>query len=833
MSKDEVSVTNQSIISNQLKQTIGSQNQLNQDLLKKIELLDNDNCQLREGLKELQNDLKEKEISIDESEKMITKLKDEYSKLIKNYQDLNSKYTELLNENKKNQKILEKAKKTEESLKTMGKKNLKLTNEINKLNKKNSEIKSKMNSSETLVFKNEKDKLNKDNLIKELNEKNESLINMVKEREILIEEQSKKIKEINNELQNKDEQLKILFNYSKEINNESKINFKEFTLQLMNIMKNYQTKSKKSLNSDSADSYTIKFKNTKTTFEDFEPIFKNNKACFALEDAVNGNMFIPKDLQTVSKEFLMDMNFKTALIKSELYSSLIRENLFYNFIQKIIGYIKPLDKNNYNDINKYLIEIKKKYIVILKENNKLKKINQLLLNINDKNNLNIKQLQELIKSNNEKIKEKIICFKQNAINDFSKNLNKKENFYSDNDNNNNFMKYKNCSISRYTNRTVSINIPTPKTPNVANNKISLIKVNNIISSMNSIECNSKRNNICYNIVNAVSQSNVFSKNKKTNSLEYNSSINDNTISSALEAYNKKNEKKYFNNPNILTERKTNRSYKENIIKLRKEMHNIINKTISPDSHFKNKINFTGANTDKNKDLKKIQTKSIKKNIFIKYNPPFKNVNRNFTTVKQYDSSFIQNNKSYITTKYNKIFSNKNEKNNNIFTYDFFIKSFFKINNKIFEKTDLQKYQQKYYLKDNNINSVFALFKQNCDLLKKKINESNLQLNEEGIEKNNYNLYNFKIIEIKKLEIDAKIFTEFIKNYLVSQEITVKIMFNEKKYQFEPIEKLFNLLEECLCYKMQDMNENILFFRKLFIKLLKSQINCLFLSFENI
>ena len=130
MSKDEVSVTNQSIISNQLKQTIGSQNQLNQDLLKKIELLDNDNCQLREGLKELQNDLKEKEISIDESEKMITKLKDEYSKLIKNYQDLNSKYTELLNENKKNQKILEKAKKTEESLKTMGKKNLKLTNEV-------------------------------------------------------------------------------------------------------------------------------------------------------------------------------------------------------------------------------------------------------------------------------------------------------------------------------------------------------------------------------------------------------------------------------------------------------------------------------------------------------------------------------------------------------------------------------------------------------------------------------------------------------------------------------------------------------------------------------
>ena len=87
--------------------------------------------------------------------------------------------------------------------------------------------------------------------------------------------------------------------------------------------------------------------------------------------------------------------------------------------------------------------------------------------------------------------------------------------------------------------------------------------------------------------------------------------------------------------------------------------------------------------------------------------------------------------------------------------------------------------------------------------------------------------------MKKLEFDAQIFTEFIKNYLVSQEITVKIMFNKKNYQFEPIEKLFNLLEEYLCYKIEDMNENILFYRKLFIKLFKSQINCLFLSFENI
>ena len=837
MLKDEISVTNQSIISNQIKQTIENQSQVNQDLLKKIELLDEDNCQLREGLKELQNDLKERDISIDESEKMITKLKDEYSKLIKNYQELNTKYSELVDENKRNQKMLDKAKKTEESLKVLGKQNLKLTNEINKLHKENSEIKCKVNCSESLVSKNEKDKLNKDNLIKELNEKNESLINMIKEREILIEEQSKKIKEINEDLQNKEEQLKILFHYSKEINNESKMNFKEFTIQLMNTMKSYQTRSKNNLKSNSVDTYTIKFKNTKTTFEDFEPILKNNKTCFALEDAVNSNIYIPKDLETISKEFLMDMNFKTELIKSELYSSLIRENSFYNYIQKIVKLIIPSNKSNYIEINKYLIEIKKKYLKILKENNKLKKINQLLLNINNKNHLSIKQLQEKIKYNNEKIKEKIVYYEQNINNNISKNINKREIFSSNDKNNAYSMKYKNYSSNRYNNRTLNRNIPIPNipnTPNVLNKKISFTRESDNNSNTKSIEFNNRRNNICFNVVNAVSQNNDI-KNKKNNSFGLDSSV-DNNISSALEAYNKKNDKKYYNTPSVLTDRKDNRDYKDNIIKLRKEMHNIINKNISLGSDSKNKVNNTECNTEKNKDFIKIQKNAVKKNIFVKYNPPLKNSNRNFTTIRQFEAKSIQNNTSFINTKYSKIFSSKlnSDRNNNTFTYDFFIKLFFNINNKIFEKTDLQKYQQKYNLSDtSDINNVFTLFKQNCDLLKKKITESDFKLNGNGIDKNNYNLYNVQSNEIKKLEFDATIFTEFIKNYLVSQEITVKIMFNKKNYQFEPIEKLFNLLEECLCYKTENMNENIFFYRKLFIKLFKSQINCLFLSFENI
>ena len=59
------------------------------------------------------------------------------------------------------------------------------------------------------------------------------------------------------------------------------------------------------------------------------------------------------------------------------------------------------------------------------------------------------------------------------------------------------------------------------------------------------------------------------------------------------------------------------------------------------------------------------------------------------------------------------------------------------------------------------------------------------------------------------------------------------MYKTKKrnIKFEPIDKLFNLFEDCLSYRINEMNENIKFNRKLLIKLFKNQVNCLFLSLE--
>ena len=74
--------------------------QINIDLIKKIELLDSENIKIKEALEEYQEDLKEKDNSIEESHKIISKLKDEYSKLVKEYQNIERINEELVQESK-------------------------------------------------------------------------------------------------------------------------------------------------------------------------------------------------------------------------------------------------------------------------------------------------------------------------------------------------------------------------------------------------------------------------------------------------------------------------------------------------------------------------------------------------------------------------------------------------------------------------------------------------------------------------------------------------------------------------------------------------------------
>ena len=405
MSQDNLSLNQSAQNSQFMRQAKLGSGAVNNELLKDIEILDAENTQLKAALSELQEDLKDKENSIEESHKIITKLKDEYSKLIKEYQNLEQINNDLISENELNKKSVDGYKKANEMISKLQKQTNDLINETNLLKKENNAMKSKLISNNNSTNKKEQDLKDKELIITDLKEKADNWISMIKDRENLINEQSKKIKELNEIILRKDDQLKLMVNFSKEINKENKSNVAELTKQAVKTIKVFYNTLNNNGKNIIDSGYRVEFKNDATTFENFEPILKNKKTCFLLEDALQGMMYIPTDLKSISKEFLMDMNFKTELIKSELYSSFLREINFIKFLQEIFSKLNIKDSENIKNISKKVIDLTINFDNILKENNKLKKEN-LILKQNQKNNdLFLKKFKENVANNMNKLKE--------------------------------------------------------------------------------------------------------------------------------------------------------------------------------------------------------------------------------------------------------------------------------------------------------------------------------------------------------------------------------------------------------------------------------------------
>ena len=207
-----------------------------------------------------------------------------------------------------------------------------------------------------------------------------------------------------------------MVNFSKEINKENKSNVAELTKQAVKTIKVFYNTLNNSGKNNIDSGYRVEFKNTATTFENFEPTLKNKKTCFLLEDATQGMMYIPNDLKSISKEFLMDMNFKTELIKSELYSSLIRETQFVKFLDEIFSKLNIKDTENIKNISKKVIELTSNFGNILKENNKLKSENRILLQNQKNSDLFLKKFKENVSNNMNKLKEKYSYLTNNIDN---------------------------------------------------------------------------------------------------------------------------------------------------------------------------------------------------------------------------------------------------------------------------------------------------------------------------------------------------------------------------------------------------------------------------------
>ena len=709
----------------------------NLEQIKTIQNLTQENSQLKEALTELEKDLKEKDQSIEESSKIIYKLKDEYSKVIKEFQLMEKSYNELLDEYDQKTIEISEEKKTQSMMNVLINKNKNdLSMDDKKLiYKQNMKNKKKILSCGDVKQKNEKSKLKDMNeIIRDLKKKNLIYIKIIKDKDSVIEKQNIKIKELNDIIN--------------EMNEKNKIN------------------------------------------EDiFHNIFNNKNASFSLVNLLNKNINQANNSKDeFPKDLSINNNLKTELMKTELFSGLIRENHFNNFIQKLL---EKMNISKLIHIYQYCIENKNNYINMMKENRLLKKSNLILYN-------NLSELKNQININNKKVKNKCINLIENinAKENISNKIKKINEIRLKNNNNvkdNNIFQFKENKFNSHRILNTLPNSENNKMDELKTNKSNIISkdsLNNKIKKINNTQIkttlNRPKNRILkYNNI----ESDIILKN---NSLQFEPLNTDgNLIQDRFNSTNISLTNKTHKNSNI------NNSHKNNIFNLQKEFNSIISKSVAQDNI------YNSSKTPQNNDLNYFKISN-------KNNSKINLTNKNKEEIIKKESVNTANNIKLESTK-NIIL------HNSFFTYDFFINLLFKTNEGIFMKEELDKYNQMYNL--TSYENIFLTFKKTCNELKIMTDEMNLKINKthnlkgtnminkskiDNEDKNkdiildgSFKIFNERILKLKKLEFEFINMNEYIKSYLISQEATIKLMYKERKrnVKFEPIDKLFNLFED--------------------------------------
>ena len=306
---------------------------INDELMYNLEEYERENLELKNIIYKLNMKLKEKDEYIDDNEKLILKLKNNYLNLSNQYEQIEIEFKNIKNN------------KNEDDI---SKESIKKKEEIEKYKKKNNDLITNINK-----IKNDYDKIKKElqNIsfaYQELKQKSGNFIQMLKDREKIIEENEKKIKELNVEINNKDAQLKLLNKYK----NEDV--FEKFKNKDLNINNNNYIFDK--------DNYKVNIFPMDEIFNiDIleNKILTKNEISFKLEEALKDILYIPNNINmSITKEYLINMNFKTELIKLECFSNYIRE---FNYIEFLDNFSNVINSFCLKDIINQIYIIKSDY----------------------------------------------------------------------------------------------------------------------------------------------------------------------------------------------------------------------------------------------------------------------------------------------------------------------------------------------------------------------------------------------------------------------------------------------------------------------------------------
>ena len=191
-----------------------------------------------------------------------------------------------------------------------------------------------------------------------------------------------------------------------------------------------------------------------------------------------------------------------------------------------------------------------------------------------------------------------------------------------------------------------------------------------------------------------------------------------------------------------------------------------------------------------------------------------------------------------------------------------LKLIYELNDKTFSMSDLKKIYFSY--ENRNVQEILENFSFNLDIVKDNMIDKNhfdsktyyfnhhiAEISEFEDEFNKHNLNNsFKtvndrLLKLKRLEYDFTNLTEVIRNFLVVQEILIKMLFfditpetrydiqsdNLKRNRIKILEKIFYMMEETIFYKCEEFDDNLFFIKKFVIGVLKNQKKILLMTLE--
>ena len=655
---------------------------LNQELLNNLEIYEKENIKLKNIIFQLNSELIEKDKYIEENEKLILKLKQNYLNLSNDYEQMELKFKNIQNNKNEDDISQESANKKDE---------------IEKYKNENNELMSNLIKIRNDYNKNLKELKDVSFSYQELKQKSSNFIEMIKDRERIIEQNEIKLKELSKEINNKDEQLKLLTKYKNE-----EILEKMKKVDIYNPNNFILDKDNYKVNIFPVDEqFNIKILENK--------ILNNNNISFKLQDALKDILYIPSNAHmSLTKEYLIDMNFKSELLKLECFSNYFRE---FNYVEFLEDFSKSMTEYSLKGVIDKVYILKSNYektlfdiIKYANENNILKaKIKDLYLYI-----FKIKDEQNAV-NNNFKIKI------NNLVSLYEIRIKQLENQFK------RYRLYKKNIISYKKEEIKNNNEEIKKIPNFKR-KYSLEQTNSFffIPSYQ----NNNNNLLCFKI--------KESEKKKMNS------FNTNSDSAIKENFYQENDK-----------------LKSEIERLKNEISLLIK-----DINSQQKELFEIKNNKRNNEIFLINLENKIKNFYSEITTKLINNNLINIIISFFESllkDFNENNNKLVNTKRNNYISFEYD----ILNKEIFIKSEYMKYLLIYEFTDINEIINVFYYIVNNS-------KQNLD----KIELNKNTLSKSSIEKNDVNNNTKdEFNNFKNQNIINESLIEIIKNYLIVAEKT--------------------------------------------------------------